>query len=173
MKKLLSLTLILLVSATSIFAQHTMDPNKKRASPHETMTGNNIKITYGRPYVKGRDVFSDNGIAPFGKVWRLGADEATEITVAKDCMFAGKPLKAGTYTMFAIPNKTEWTIILNSQLQQWGSFGYDKVKDKDVLTAKVPVRNHNDVTEEFTISNTPVGIKLDWNKTSVEIPVNF
>ena len=88
-------------------------------------------------------------------------------------MFAGKPLKAGTYTMFAIPNKTEWTIILNSQLQQWGSFGYDKVKDKDVLTARVPVRNHNDVTEEFTISNTPVGLKLDWNKTSVEIPVNF
>ncbi len=173
MKKLLAATLILLVSATSIFAQHTMDPNKKRASPHEVVTGNHMKISYGRPYAKGREIFSETGLAPYNKVWRTGADEATEITFDKDCKVAGKAVHAGTYTLFTVPYKTEWTIILNRKLQQWGSFAYDKVKDQDVLNVTVPVHNHGNVTEEFTISTNDAGLMLDWDKTSVQIPISF
>ena len=62
-----------------------------------------LYIFYNRPSKKGRDIFSETGMHPYGKVWRTGADEATEITFAKDATFGGKPVKAGTYTLFTIP----------------------------------------------------------------------
>ena len=88
--------------------------SQSRKSPHETVEGDNIKVSYGRPYKKGREVFG--GLEKYGKVWRTGADEATEITFTKDGTFGGKPVKAGTYTLFTIPEKDKWTVILNSQL---------------------------------------------------------
>ncbi len=159
--------MLMLFAATTMFAQGMGD--KKRASPHETVTGKNVKVTYGRPYKKGRDIFG--GLEPWGEVWRLGADEATEITFDKDCMFAGKKVKAGTYVMFAKLDKNEWTIILNSQLKQWGSFGYEKVKDKDVLQATVPVKHLDKVVEQFTITPKDDGLMMEWDKTGVFVPM--
>ena len=75
-----------------------------------------------------------------GKVYRCGADSATTITFDKDANFGGKPVKAGTYTLFVIPNEQSWTIILNGQLGQWGAFDYDKYKNQDVLHVDVPVK---------------------------------
>src|SRR6476620_592795 len=106
-----------------------------RKSPHETVSNGNIKITYGRPYKKGRDIFG--GLEKYGKVWRTGADSATHITFKKDGTFGGKPVKAGTYTLFTIPNEKEWTIILNGELKQWGAFSYEQNKSKDVLQFNV------------------------------------
>ena len=92
--------------------------SQTRKSPHDTVSVDNITVTYGRPYKKERKIFG--GLEPYGKVWRTGADQATQITFEKDGTFGGKPVKAGTYTLFTIPNPDEWTIILNSQLGQWG-----------------------------------------------------
>ncbi len=107
---------------------------KKPLSPHESVNGQDISVRYGRPYKKGRIIFGS--LVPYGKVYRCGADSATTITFDKDANFGGKPVKAGTYTFFVIPNEQSWTIILNSQLGQWGAFDYDKYKDKDVLHMK-------------------------------------
>ena len=170
MKHTISLAMLLLFSVTTLFAQHKKG-DKPRASPHETVTGKHIKITYGRPYKKGRDIFG--GLEAYGKVWRTGADEATEITFDKDGMFAGKPVKAGTYTLFTLPGKDSWTIILNSELNQWGAFGYDKVKDKNVLESDVPAKHLDKVVEQFTISVTGGGVQLEWDHTSVMIPAKF
>ena len=161
-----------MLAATTLFAQG-MD--KKRASPHETISGNNMKITYGRPYKKGRVIFGDGktSLETYGKVWRTGADEATEITLEKDCVFAGKQVKAGTYVLFTIPGENEWGIILNSQLKQWGAFGYDKVKDKDVLNAKVPAKHLDKPVEQFTIIIDKSGFKMEWDNASVYVPVRF
>jgi len=169
MKKLLSLALLMLFATGTMFAQGMKD--KKRASPHETVSGKNVKVTYGRPFKKGRDIFG--GLEPWGEVWRLGADEATEITFDKDGMFGGKPIKAGTYTMFAKLGKTEWTIILNSELKQWGSFGYEKIKGKDVLQTTVPVKSLNNVVEQLTITPKDNGIMIEWDKTGVFVPMKF
>src|SRR5689334_20084655 len=84
-------------------------PACAQKSPHETVEGKDISVTYGRPYKKGRDIFG--GLEPYGKVWRTGADAATEVTFKKDGTFGGKPVKAGTYTLFTIPNEKEWTVI--------------------------------------------------------------
>jgi Protein of unknown function (DUF2911) len=170
MKKLFTLTLLALFAATTMFAQG-MGNEKKRVSPHETISGNNVKVTYGRPYKKGRDIFG--GLVPYDQVWRTGADEATEITFEKDGMFGDKPIKAGTYTLFTIPGKSEWTVILNSQLKQWGAFGYDKVKDKDVLTTKTKVMTLDKPAEEFTIQLINGGMIMQWDKTQVIVPIKF
>src|ERR1700730_11429550 len=120
--------------------------DKKPLSPHETSSGQDISVRYGRPYKKGRVIFA--GLEPYGKVYRCGADSATTVTFNKDAIFGGKPVKAGTYTLFVIPNEQAWTIILNSQLGQWGAFDYDKYKDKDVLHVDVPVKKLNTIVEQ-------------------------
>jgi hypothetical protein len=132
----------------------------------------NITVTYGRPYKKGRDIFGK--LEPYGKVYRVGADEATQITFAKDGKFGGKSVKAGTYTLCAIPNEKSWTIILNSQLGQWGAFSYDKYKDKDVLHVDVPVIPLESPVEQLTIA-VPGGkdLTIAWDKVKVAIPVSF
>jgi plasmid replication initiation protein len=168
MKHTLAIAMILLASATSSFAQMEKEPRK---SPHETIKGNHITVTYGRPYKKGREIFG--GLEQYGKVWRTGADEATEITIDKDCIFAGKQLKAGTYTLFTIPEKKDWTIILNSELKQWGAFNYDKIKGKDVLKAEVPAMHLDKTVEQFTITVNDHGLLLDWDHTEVAVPVKF
>jgi hypothetical protein len=140
-----------------------------RKSPHDTLRSGNITVTYGRPYKKGRDIFGSH--EPYGKVYRLGADEATVITFAKDGTFAGKPVKAGSYTLFAIPNQTTWTIILNSQLGQWGAFKYDQYKDKDVLHADVPVIPLGTPLEQFTIAVAGKNLTIAWDKVKVAVPV--
>src|SRR5258707_15507366 len=121
---MLSLFAILL-TATVSYAQ----PSHPK-SPHDTVKTKDITVTYGRPYKKGREIFGK--LEPFGKVYRCGADEATQITFDKDVTFGDKPVKAGTYALFVIPEEKQWTIILNSKLGQWGAYDYDKNKDKDV-----------------------------------------
>lgn len=143
----------------------------QRKSPHETVSSDNVSVTYGRPYKKDRDIFG--GLEKYGKVWRLGADEATTITFKEDVNFAGKAVKAGTYTMFAIPNEKEWTIILNTEPGQWGAYNYDKIKDKDVVQATVPVQKLDNVVEQLTISFPAFAMRIEWDKTGVTVPLKF
>src|ERR1700712_3883237 len=145
--------------------------NKKPVSPHETSSGQNISVRYGRPYKKGRVIFG--GLIPFGKVYRCGADSATIVTFAKDASFGGKPVKAGTYTLFVIPNEQSWTIILNSQLGQWGAYDYDKYKGKDVLHVDVPVKKLSSPVEQLTIDLPPSAMNIEWDNVEVSIPVSF
>ena len=165
MRQLLSL-LVVLGLASSCNAQKPQSPKAEAKSAH-------ISISYGQPSVRGRVIFGQ--LVPYGQVWRTGANEATEITFKKDASFGGKKVKAGTYTLFTIPGEKEWTIILNSVLKQWGAFGYDKVKDKNVLETTVPSTKLSTVVEQFTISipSSENAVLLQWDKTSVSIPVSF
>tara|TARA_R110002049_G_scaffold122465_3_gene277314 strand:- start:13163 stop:13588 length:426 start_codon:yes stop_codon:yes gene_type:complete len=83
-----------------------------------------VKVIYSRPQLKGRAL---SKLAPNGKVWRTGANEATEIKFYQDTKFGGKPVEAGTYSLFTIPGETEWTIILNKDLDAWGHIVIKKV----------------------------------------------
>ena len=138
-------------------------------SPHDTVKTKDITITYGRPYKKGREIFGK--LEPYGKVYRCGADEATQITFAKDVTFGGKPVKAGTYTFCAIPNATSWTVILNSKLGQWGAFDYDKNKAMDVVHVDVPVKTLSTPVEQLTMTANGGKVTLAWDTVEVEVPV--
>lgn len=139
------------------------------ASPRVTAEGKNVKVAYGQPSKKGRDIFG--GLQQYGKVWRVGANEATEITFMKDGTFGGKPVKAGTYTLFAIPNENEWTLILNGDTKFWGT-QYEQHKSKDVLQVNVPVKKVNDVVEKLTYRFAGNDMIIEWDKTQVAVPVS-
>ncbi len=132
-----------------------------------------IKAVYGQPLKRGREVFG--ALEPYGRVWRTGANEATEITTTKDLRIGGKTLKAGTYTLFTIPQKDKWKVLFNSDLGQWGAFKYDPAKD--VLVTEVPVSQTPETYEAFTIrfdeTRTGADMVLVWDKTRVAVPLTF
>jgi hypothetical protein len=151
-----------------------------RASPpgHVELSheGLDISISYSRPSVKGRAIFGteeDGALQPFGKYWRLGANEATEITFNKNVNFNGKSIDAGTYSMYAVPGVESFTIILNSEIKKSGAPEPDH--NKDILRVEVPVQKATTSTEQFTISMEPMGptinIIFDWATTRLVIPV--
>ena len=161
MKYLIALALLLLCHPDGL-------TSKEKLSPHETIKKDHIKISYGRPYKRDREIFGK--LVPYDMVWRTGADEATEITFEKPVKIDGKMLKAGTYTLFTIPGSAQWTIIFNGQLKQWGAFEYEKFKGKDVLTMKAEPKRLKKVVDPFTIEIKDDQIELMWDQTSVSIP---
>jgi len=125
------------------------------------------KVIYSRPFKNNRVVFGE--LVPFDKVWRTGADEATEITFYKDVMFGDKAIKAGTYSLFSIPGKDSWEIILNSGLHQWGAFTYDAKLDVARTTAKPEMMG--EALENFGITFSGGSLIMGWDKTMVAVPV--
>lgn len=132
-----------------------------------------IKAVYGQPLKRGREIFG--ALEPFGQVWRTGANEATEITTTKDLRIGGKTLKAGTYTLFTVPDKNKWKVMFNSELGQWGAFKHDPAKD--VLVTEVPVSQTPETYEAFIIrfdeTRTGADMVLAWDKTKVAVPLMF
>ena len=169
MKNFIVVSALMLFYSSSLLAQKM--EHEQRKSPHVTIAKKHVTITYGRPFKKNREIFGS--LVPFDQVWRTGADEATEITVDRDCIFAGQSLKAGTYVMYTIPEQKEWTIILNSELAEWGAYEYDQVKDKNVLLAKVGARHLNKPVEQFTINIKKNDFTMEWDHTKVTVPVRF
>lgn len=131
------------------------------------------RIIYSRPYKKGRTVFGK--LVPYGKIWRTGANQSTEINVYRDIVFNGKKLKAGSYTLYTIPNEGEWTIIFNSKLFTWGTYDYDE--SKDILRFKVPVTKTDKEIENFGIAfagENGIGkLLLAWDNIEVYIPFRY
>ncbi|WNJ18889.1 DUF2911 domain-containing protein [Pontibacter sp. G13] len=129
------------------------------------------KVVYSRPAKNGRTIFGE--LVPFGDVWRTGANEATEITFMSDAKFGGKDVKAGSYSLFTIPGKDSWTIILSNQTNVWGAYNYDE--SKDALRVEVPVAKTDMTVENFSIMFTDRAKKsnlvLAWDDTMVKIPV--
>ncbi|MEI8279491.1 MAG: DUF2911 domain-containing protein [Bacteroidota bacterium] len=167
MHKVLSIVLLLMVTSFTGFSQE----KKAQQSPRASAKGDNVEVSYGQPSKRGREIFGK--LVPYGEVWRTGANEATEITFKKDGMFGGKPVKAGTYSLFTIPTEKSWELILNSELKQWGSFGYDKIKSKDVLHINAPVRLLPGEVEKLTITVKKDALLIEWDKTGVTVPMKF
>ena len=151
-----------------------------KKSPAKTTTFNyaglDIKVDYCQPYKKGRLIFGeekDGALQPFGKYWRLGANAATQISFSKNVNFAGKPLNAGTYRMYAVPGATTWQVSLNSGLGSWGYSEPDY--SKDVLKVEVPAATAPEETEQFVINfsndDTQANMDFVWDKTLVRVPI--
>ncbi|GAB2560068.1 DUF2911 domain-containing protein [Spirosoma aerophilum] len=150
--------------------------DKAPASPKVTAESpdKNIKIVYGQPSKKGRVIFgadNSNSLEKYGKVWRTGANNATEVTFKNDVMFGGKMVKAGTYTLFTIPGEKEWSVILNGTLGQWGAYDYEKVKGTDVAMVKVPASTNKTPVEKLTITPANNSISIAWDTAMISVPV--
>jgi hypothetical protein len=129
-----------------------------------------IKVFYSRPQLKGRTVGKE--LAPFGKLWRTGANDATQIQFLSDMKFAGKTIKAGAYSLFTIPGETKWTIIISSDVDNWATRGYNESNEVARLT--VPVTEGKESLEAFSIifeaTKTGATMHLGWDKVRVAVP---
>lgn len=168
--------LVALLSGGMAICVNAQDFHMPKPSPttsvNQGFSTSFIKLDYSRPSVKGREIFGH--LVPYGKVWRTGANEATKITFGEEVLLNGQPVKAGEYALYTIPEKEEWTIILNTGLSNWGTQGFDK-KD-DVLQFKVPVEHVKDLQNSFSISIEDLAdnscvIVLAWADVKVRIPV--
>ena len=157
-------------------AYSALQDQAKRASPHETVSidlnGKKVSISYGRPYLKGRQVGHE--VAPYGDVWRLGADEATKITVSAPVKIQNIELPAGSYSLFAIPNADNWTIIVNKVANQWGAFSYKQSEDLGRFDVKV--KQLSTPVEQFTItlskqSGNTADLTFAWGNASISTTV--
>jgi hypothetical protein len=131
------------------------------------------RVIYSRPQKSGRTIFGD--LVPYGEVWRMGANEATEIEFYKNVMIDGKKIAKGRYTMYAIANENTWTIILNRDTDTWGSFAY---KEKmDVARINVPVQQMNEVVEflsmDFEKTSSGMDLIIAWDNVKVTMPIKF
>jgi hypothetical protein len=144
----------------------------------ETLTsgGMTVSVSYSRPSVRGRVIFGDDSqhpLQPYGKYWRLGANESTEVTFNRDVLFNGSPVKAGTYRMYAIPGPETFEMRLNSEVGKWGAMEPDY--DLDVFTTKVPVEKTSAPVEQYTISLAPEGdginMIFEWANTRFVVPL--
>ncbi len=174
MKKSLLLIAIMLFGALSTasaqkFAGLQKSPTDISYAKVDRNAKPEIKVVYSRPQKKGREIFGN--IVKYDKVWRTGADEATEIKLFKDVKMGDKTVKAGTYSLYTIPGQKEWTIILNSDLDSWGAYSYDKGKDVARLT--VPTSS-GDALEVFSIAFKKVDkgyhMVMGWDTARVEVP---
>lgn len=165
MKKLFFILFTLITSV--VYAQEKKAP----LSPKMVVETDEIKVEYGQPSKRGRVIFGE--LEKYGKVWRTGANAATEVTFKKDVNFGGTPVNAGTYTLFTIPEEKEWTVILNSELRQFGAFAYSINKDRNVASVKVPVVKLANIEEKLIIEGDKNSLDIKWDDVKVSVPLKF
>jgi len=172
----LSLCIIALLITGIAFNAEAQAPRIPEASSTQTIIQDfglgKITITYSRPNVKGRVIFG--GINPWGQVWRTGANAATTINFSEKVIMGGHSVPAGSYSLFTIPDKDVWTIILNKTVKQWGAYSYKEADD--FLRFQVKPVHLDEKRETFTIQFTNVTTKscdlhLVWDHTAVVIPL--
>jgi hypothetical protein len=131
------------------------------------------RVIYSRPQKEGRKIFGE--LVEYGKVWRFGANEATEIEVYRDVRIKDKKLPKGRYTLYAIPSETQWKVIFNKDTDIWGAFRYDE--KKDVLRVDVPVQKNATPVEPFTIvfakAANGADMTIAWDEAMVTLPMAF
>lgn len=146
------------------------------ASPTQTIKQDfgisSIELTYSRPGVKGRTIFGD--LVPYGKLWRTGANAATRIKFGDDVTIGNTPVKAGEYVLYTIPGQTEWEVVLNKGLSNWGIDGYNAADDVAKVKVK-PVKLATPI-ETFTmqfanVKPSSTELHIMWDKTAVAVPI--
>ena len=130
-----------------------------------------IKVEYSRPSAKGRVIFGD--LVPYDEIWRTGANKSTRITFSGPVTFGGQPIKAGSYSLFAIPHKDAWEMILNSNPELNGTF--DRKEAEDVARLKVDISSVEPV-ETFTIGFANLAqdqgdLELAWENTRAHVHI--
>jgi hypothetical protein len=131
------------------------------------------RILYSRPQKQGRKIFGE--LVEYGNVWRLGANEATEIEFYKDVKIGGKKVTKGRYTLYAIVSENVWTMILNKDTDTWGAFKYDS--KKDVLRTDVSAQKTDEVVESMSMlfekSATGISLIIAWEQVKVALPITL
>ncbi|PVY42282.1 DUF2911 domain-containing protein [Pontibacter virosus] len=162
------LSFLLLLAPLLTMAQNGNKSN--RPSPPATVSGKIgdalVTIEYSSPAVKNRKIWGE--LVPYGKVWRAGANEATTIEFSQDVQIEGRHLAKGKYSIYTIPNETNWTVIFNKATGQWGT-EYDE--RQDALRVSVKPRNTSKMCERLSYHVARNGILMRWE--NLELPIKI
>jgi hypothetical protein len=180
LKRILIITGIVIVGLIIFFNWFKKDTKKHSpaATAHYAENGLDININYCRPYAKGRIIFGDEeagALQPFGKYWRLGANEATVFENKQALLFNNIELAPGKYGMYAYPNRDKWTVCINKEWDRWGAQEADMTQD--VLRTEVIPNNDSPFQEQFEISfesadsSGNFNMVFHWDKTLVKVPL--
>jgi hypothetical protein len=151
-------------------------PLATRKSPLDSLSfkvgSSDVKVCYGRPSLRGRHMLGGDDV-PYGKLWRTGANEPTMIHTSGPLVVAGIKVPAGSYSLYTVPNASDWEVIVNKSITQWGEeHTYtDAVKAQELGRGKVKPEAMKTPVEMFTITSEPGFLVLQWETTRVKIPV--
>lgn len=184
--KIVTLIFALVVSTVSMAQQKPTDLDKSPLDvsyypanfPILKMKGQAVKepfarLIYSRPQKKGREIFGNE--VKYNEVWRLGANEATELELFKSAVIGGKTIPKGRYSLFCIPTQGKWTIIVNKDNYSWGSFTYNS--KQDLARVDVPVQTTKDDVEALTMyfdqQSKNTALIIIWENLKVSLPITF
>ncbi|HUI52784.1 MAG TPA: DUF2911 domain-containing protein [Terriglobales bacterium] len=164
---------LIAVFASAIAVVGQQDKSKRPSPPAQAKFdlggGKSITIDYSSPRAKGRKIYG--GVVPFGEVWRTGANEATTFVTTADLNVGGTTVPAGSYTLFTIPNKDKWTLILSKKTGEWGT-DYPG-QSNDLARIDLKVSTLPSPVENFTISFDKAGpganLNIDWETTRASV----
>jgi hypothetical protein len=175
-KAIATLSVLSLGLALFVVSSRAQQDKSKRPSPPATATldlgnGKSITIDYSSPRAKGRKIYG--GLVPFGKVWRTGANESTTFVTTADVTVGGTKVPAGSYTLFTIPDKDKWTLVISKKTGEWGTdypgASNDLARvDMKVSTLPAPVENF---TISFDKSASGGTLNLDWEMTRASVAI--
>ena len=145
-----------------------------KIQPNKTPEPLVARVIYSRPQKMGRKVFEE--LVKKGEVWRLGANEATEIEFFRDVKIDNKKITKGRYTMYAIENDQSWTVILNAELDVWGAFKYDT--NKDVVRMDCPIIRNTEIIEALSMvfekmNDKSIKLVMAWDDQVVSLPISW
>jgi hypothetical protein len=174
MKRLAILAGLILASVALAAAQGDMSqkPSPPASAGCKLPDGKTIKTDYSSPRLRGRKMIGEHD--PYGKPWRMGANNATTFVTDADLTVEGKNVPAGSYTLFAIPNPDKWTLIINKKTGEWGipyKYEADELARVDMKVSTLPSK-----LENFTISYEPSSngctMNVDWDMTRASVEIN-
>jgi hypothetical protein len=133
-----------------------------------------MRVIYSRPQAKGRTIFGE--LVKYGEMWRIGANEATEIQFMHDVKIGDQPVKAGRYTMYAQVNEKEWTVYFSLDLDGWGHYAF-KPSESSVASITVPVATTKETIEHlgiyFDAADDGAHVVIGWANKVVRVPIKF
>jgi len=161
------LSIAIFMASITTYGQSKFPDLSSRGSIEQNVGFTTLKITYERPSARGRKVFGE--LVPFDRLWRTGAGHCTKISFNQPVLLNNQKVNSGTYAVFSIPNKDEWTIIINTDSTLYGTSKYDS--KKDVIRFKVKPQKTSRFYESLSFDVDIVGnnavIYLSWEKTQV------
>jgi len=164
-KQVALLTLFFLAVAASAVAQKASPAAQAQCKFSD---GKTITVDYSSPRMKGRKIFGD--LVPFGEVWRTGANEATTFVTTANVTVGGKSVPAGSYTIFTVPTKDKWTLIVNKKTGEWGipyKYEADELARVDMNVSPAP-----GAVENFTIAfDQACTLSVSWENTKASVKI--
>ncbi|MCE7054556.1 DUF2911 domain-containing protein [Algoriphagus sp. AGSA1] len=173
MKQKIAFTLTFLLCSIISFAQQIQMPQASPSAKIAQKVGlTDVTVDYSRPSIKGRKIFGE--LVPYGQIWRTGANGATVLSFSTDVIIGGKTIPAGKYALYAIPDKSEWTMILSKNIELWGAIGYDPGDDMLRFSTKPEKLKKKAETFEISFTNmtdTGSDLSLRWENTKVDFRI--